>query len=242
MIDVHCHFDMAENPIKYISDNEKMKIITIGMTNLPSHFKLGIQHVYEYKYIRLALGLHPLRASDHKMEYPTFKQYVDKTSYIGEVGLDFSPEGFSTKEIQIKSFEFVLECIQGKKKIISLHSRRAEREVLEMILNHHVDAAIFHWYSGSMGVLNKIISSGFFLSINTAMLGSENGRKIIARIPPELILTETDYPFIEKPDIKLVFDYLSKLWAITDTEVEAIIYNNFIRLLSKIKPVTNAPS
>lgn len=235
MVDVHCHFDMAENPIKYISENEKRKIVTIGMTNLPSHFRLGKDHVREYKYIRLALGLHPLRANDHKNEYSNFRKYINETSYIGEVGLDFSPEGFRTKEIQIKSFEFVLDCIQGEKKIISLHSRRAEKEVLEMICNRSIETAIFHWYSGSLNVLDKIINCGFFLSVNSAMLNSENGRKIIAKIPKELIFTETDYPFIEKADTNAVLEYLSRLWVITETEVERIIDDNFRRLLLKIK-------
>jgi TatD DNase family protein len=235
MVDVHCHFDMAENPIKYISENEKRKIVTIGMTNLPSHFQLGKDHVREYKYIRLALGLHPLRANDHKNEYSNFRKYINETSYIGEVGLDFSPDGFRTKEIQIKSFEFVLDCIQGEKKIISLHSRRAEKEVLEMISNRSIETAIFHWYSGSLNVLDKIINCGFFLSVNSAMLKSENGRKIIAKIPKELILTETDYPFIEKADINAVLEYLSRLWAISETEVERITDENFRRLLLRIK-------
>src|SRR5690554_3516799 len=147
MIDVHCHFDMAKNPEKYISDNEKRKIITIGMTNLPSHFQMGINHVRRYKYIRLALGLHPLRAKEHAKEYSKFRQYVNETSYIGEVGLDFSREGFSTKEIQIKSFEIVLDCIGTKNKILSLHSRRAEKETLEMLTEKGIENAIFHWYS-----------------------------------------------------------------------------------------------
>lgn len=233
MVDVHCHFDMADNPIRYISENENKKIITIGMTNLPSHFRLGIEHIREYKYIRLALGLHPLRANDHKKEYSNFRKYVNETSYIGEVGLDFSPEGFRTKEIQIKSFEFVLDCIKGQKKIISLHSRRAEKEVLEMISNRSIETAIFHWYSGSLNVLDKIINCGFFLSINSAMLNSKNGREIIAKIPKELILTETDYPFIEKAEIKIVLEYLSRLWLITEPEVERIIDDNFRRLLLK---------
>ena len=160
MIDVHCHFDMAKNPEKYISDNEKKQIITIGMTNLPSHFKMGINHVKSYKFIRLALGLHPLRATEHAKEYSLFKQYINATSYIGEVGLDFSREGFSTKEIQIKSFEFVLDCIKSKNKILSLHSRRAEKEILEMLIKNRIRNAIFHWYSGSINIIEKIVEYG----------------------------------------------------------------------------------
>ncbi|MDR1679918.1 MAG: TatD family hydrolase [Prevotellaceae bacterium] len=234
MIDVHCHFDMAKSPERYISDNEKKQIITIGMTNLPSHFQMGINHVRRYKYIRLALGLHPLRAKEHAKEYSKFRQYVDETSYIGEVGLDFSREGFSTKEIQIKSFELVLDCIRTKNKILSLHSRRAEKETLEMLTEKGVENAIFHWYSGSLNVLRSVANSGFFFSINSAMIQSDNGKKIIAEIPKELILTETDFPYINNNDIENVHIYLSKLWNISIENVEQIIHNNFKNLIERI--------
>lgn len=239
MIDVHCHFDMAKNPEKYISDNEKKRIITIGMTNLPSHFQMGINHVKRYKYIRLALGLHPLRAKEHEKEYSKFRRYIDETSYIGEVGLDFSREGFSTKEIQIKSFEFVLDCIRTKNKILSLHSRRAEKETLKMLTEKGIENAIFHWYSGTLSTLRNIVNSGFFFSINSAMINSENGKKIIAEIPKELVLTETDFPFIINSNISDVHIFLSKLWNVTETESEKIIADNFNRLLKKIKPAAN---
>lgn len=235
MIDVHCHFDMAKNPEKYISDNNKRQIITIGMTNLPSHFQMGVNHVRRYKYIRLALGLHPLSAKEHAKEYSKFKQYVDETSYIGEVGLDFSREGFSTKEIQIKSFEFVLDCIKTKNKILSLHSRRAEKETLEMLAEKRIENAIFHWYSGSLNTLKHIVNLGFFFSVNSAMIQSDNGRKIIAEIPKELILTETDFPYIENKDITGVYVWLSKLWNITTKDVELTIDANFQRLIQRIR-------
>lgn len=235
MIDVHCHFDMAQNPEKYILDNEKRQIITIGMTNLPSHFQMGVNHVRRYKYIRLALGLHPLRAKEHAKEYLKFRQYVDETSYIGEVGLDFSREGFSTKEIQIKSFEFVLDCIRTKNKILSLHSRRAEKETLEMLTGKGIENAIFHWYSGSLSVLRNVANSGFFFSINSAMIQSDNGKKIIAEIPKELILTETDFPYIDNSNIADVHMYLSNLWNISIENLEQIIDSNLNRIIQRIR-------
>lgn len=235
MIDVHCHFDVAKNPIMYISENEKKGIITIGMTNLPSHFQLGIKHIRQYKYIRLALGLHPLRAEEHANEYSKFRQYIEDTSYIGEVGLDFSREGFFTKNIQIKSFEFVLDSVKNKRKILSLHSRRAEKEVLEMLIANNIENAIFHWYSGSVSVLKKIVESNFFFSINSAMCESDNGKKIIAEIPRELILTETDFPFIDNSSIPLVHKHLSELWSISPLEVDNIINSNFKKLITKIQ-------
>ncbi|GHU75789.1 hydrolase [Spirochaetia bacterium] len=235
MIDTHCHFDFAENPINYISNNERNKIITIGMTNLPSHFDLGINHIKNYKYIRLALGLHPLLAIEHEKEYLIFKRNIDKTSYIGEIGLDFSREGFKTKKIQIKSFNFVLDCIDKNKKILSIHSRNAERDVFEILSGKNIENVIFHWYSGSIELLSKIIDKNYFFSINSAMINSEHGKKIINNIPKEQIVTETDYPFIKDTDILSCHHYLSNLWKKKEMEVENIIRLNFNKLIQKIK-------
>ena len=176
-----------------------------------------------------------MRAKEHVKEYSKFRQYIDETSYIGEVGLDFSREGFSTKDIQIKSFKFVLDCIRTKNKILSLHSRRAEKETLEMLIEKGIDNAIFHWYSGSLNVLRNIANSGFFFSINSAMIQSDNGRKIIAEIPKELILTETDFPYIENDDITSIYVWLSKLWNTTTKDVELTIDANFQRLIQRIR-------
>ncbi len=232
MIDVHCHFDMVQNPEKYISNNEQHKIITIGMTNLPSFFEIGFIHIRNLRYVRLALGLHPLLAKEHFKEYLKFKEYANKTSYIGEVGLDFSKEGISTKDIQIKSFEYVLNCIKGQNKIVSLHSRRAEKETLQMLIDNKIKNAIFHWYSGSIPVLESIVKSGYYFSINSAMTQSENGKKIISKVPKELILTETDSPYIENSNIKVVHSYLSDIWNVSEADVEQTVASNFKKIIT----------
>lgn len=235
MIDVHCHFDMSKNPEQYILENEKKQITTIGMTNLPSHFLLGINHVKRYSHIRLAIGLHPLMANKHDDEFTKFRQFTKDTSYIGEVGLDFSREGLATKEIQIKSFEFVLDCISRKNKILSIHSRQAESETLEMLVAKRIDKAIFHWYSGNLRVLNNIVSAGYYFSINSTMIKSANGKKIIASLPKEIVLTETDFPYINKSNTLEIYSYLSSLWNVAECEVEKIIDDNFKSLIEKIK-------
>ena len=176
-----------------------------------------------------------MRAKEHVKEYSKFRQYINETSYIGEVGLDFSREGFSTKEIQIKSFEFVLDCIKTENKILSLHSRRAEKETLEMLTQKGIENAIFHWFSGSLKVLRDVVDSGFFFSINSAMIHSDNGKKIIAQIPKELILTETDFPYIENSNIYDVYNYLADLWDISIENVEQIIDSNLKRIIQRIR-------
>ena len=55
IIDTHCHFDMMSQPEAYIRQKEQAGDIVIGMTNLPSHFEMGLPHVKRYNHIRLAL-------------------------------------------------------------------------------------------------------------------------------------------------------------------------------------------
>jgi Mg-dependent DNase len=117
MIDTHCHIDMFPNPHQIANYSERNNIITIGVTNLPSHFELGLPHIRQYKKIRLALGLHPLYAEKHQSEYDVFKRNIDNTSYIGEVGLDFSREGISTKELQIESLGLFSNNLSAKKNL-----------------------------------------------------------------------------------------------------------------------------
>lgn len=104
-----------------------------------------------------------------------------------------------------------------------------------MLIEKGIENAIFHWYSGSLNVLRNIANSGFFFSINSAMIQSDNGRKIIAEIPKELILTETDFPYIENDDITSIYVWLSKLWNTTTKDVELTIDANFQRLIRRIK-------
>lgn len=242
MIDTHCHIDLFNNPIEVLQECDKANITVLAMTNLPSHFEIGYQHVQAFKKVRLALGLHPLRADQHIREIPLFRKNISRTSYIGEVGLDFSREGYNTKEIQLESFKTILAEVTGKKKILSLHSRRAEREVYDLLLANSISNAIFHWYSGPVSLISKIADAGYFFSINSAMIKSESGRRIIEKIPIGNLLTETDGPFIEidgrpaRPaDVILVYEYLSDKWGKSIQETDAIIFQNFQRLLSKIK-------
>lgn len=240
LIDTHCHIDLYPDPKEVISKSETNDIITIGMTNLPSHFKLGYPHVKNQKRVRLSIGLHPLMAETHSKEMLLFTKYLDMTSYVGEVGLDFSKEGISTKAIQIRSFDYVLKAVSRKKKILSVHSRGAEKEVLKMLQINKIENAIFHWYTGGLKLIDEIVQSGYYFSINTAMMNSAKGQKIINRIPKENILTESDGPFInhnnrvvDSSDISFVVDYLNKVFKATNMEKQIVL--NFMKLINRIK-------
>lgn len=242
MIDTHCHIDLYENPKVILDVTEFKKIIVFSMTNLPSHFEMGLPYFQSKKYLRLALGMHPLYANLHRDEFSKFEKYLSMTSYIGEIGLDFSNEGIKTKDVQLVSFDRILRLVNGKKKILSLHSRMAEKEVLELLMKYKVQNAIFHWYSGGLNLIKNISDSGYYFSINPAMIKSISGQKIISKIPKDNVLTETDGPFIQKESVPLlpgeieeVIVYLSKIWSISIDEVQNIVNINFRRLIDKLE-------
>lgn len=242
LIDTHCHIDLYKNPEKILRECELQGISVISMTNLPSHFERGFPFFQKTAKCRIALGLHPLYAQNHKTEINLFLKNIDKTSYIGEVGLDFSSEGINAKSIQIESFEMILQTVSNKKKILSIHSRKAEKEILELLKRYRAKNAIFHWYSGSVKLIDSIIESGYFFSINPKMIQSKNGKDIISKIPLDRLLTESDGPFIqtnEKPinpwDIKEVLTYISETRQLSYLDVETQIKNNFFNLIDGLK-------
>jgi TatD DNase family protein len=197
MVDVHCHLDLYPNPLDVAIEAERLGIYTIGVTNLPSHFIQGLEHLKTFKKVRLAIGMHPLYAHRHQAELSLFSNYVTLTSYIGEIGLDFSKAGIDTKGQQIESFEFVLNQVKNSKKILSLHSRGAEKEVLNYLIQYNIQSAIFHWYTGSLELINDITKAGYLFSVNPAMIKSNTGRNLVMNIPLENLLTESDGPFVQ---------------------------------------------
>jgi TatD DNase family protein len=241
MLDAHCHVDLYPEPAKVADRAAASGVFTIMVTNLPSAYDRSRPHVASRRRIRLALGLHPLMAEHHEAERELFKARAESASFIGEVGLDFSVEGKRTADLQIESFEFVLRVISGLPKFLSIHSRRAEARVLEMLRAAGRSSAVFHWYSGPIGILRQAIADGHSFSINTAMLNSENGRRIIAAIPHDRLLTETDGPFVtiggrpaEPSDILLVEQGLAQIWDVSPAEVRSRVAENFRSLVAPL--------
>ena len=242
MIDTHCHIDLYPNPSNITLQSEHNKIITILVTNLPSSFERAYPYVQGLRYTRLALGLHPLVAYQHSKEKKMFEKFVNKTSYIGEVGIDLSAAGMSTKELQIESFRFVLKSLRNKSKFMTIHSRKAESLVIDILEEEYSYPVVFHWYSGTLNNLNRALLLGHYFSINPAMLYSKHGIKVIERLPPDRVLTETDGPYVKigkrtayPKDVFLVKNYLSEVWQINKCDTSKIIKNNFYKLINPLK-------
>lgn len=241
MIDVHCHIDQFKSPSEIAKKAEEDGIITIAVTSLPEHFNLGYPYLVNFKRVRLALGYHPMLVGIKKFKEDLFKSLTPKTSYIGEIGLDFSDKDNSKRQKQIDTLKKILQAINDRPRFISLHSRKAEKDLLDLLSENKIKSAVFHWYSGPLNLIDKAVNMGHYFSINPAMIKSKNGQRIIERIPPDRILTETDGPYVkikgrpaEPKDVNLVVSYLNKIWDIPTAEVEYKIRSNFQMIIQHI--------
>ncbi len=234
LIDTHCHINFFQNAGDVALECEKSKIHTIYVTTLPSQFDETFEYVRPLKYVYPSLGFHCLEGEYNlEKEKKLFLKNIDKTKFIGEVGLDFSKRATKSKDEQIELFKFILESIRDENKILNLHSSSAEDEVLELIVKYDIKKAIFHWYSGKIGTLNKILDNGYYFSINESMCKSKKGQNIISKLSKSMVLVETDAPFIKDvyPYKNFnVYNHLSKLWNVSFNEACRIIFENFQKL------------
>lgn len=193
-MDAHMHFDLYKNREDILNYIELNKSYTIAMTNLPELFQKYEKLYNQYKYIRIALGFHPELVCDYSYQINLFLELCHRTRYIGEVGLDFSNADEKNKYMQKQIFNQIIMACNEKKKIMSIHSRGAAKEVIEL-LKCYEGKAILHWYTGTLSELNTAIERGYYFSINHQMIKNKSGRNIINKIPLNKLLIESDAPF-----------------------------------------------
>lgn len=241
-VDTHFHLDLMSDPYGLAKEIEHSKIYTIAVTNTPSVFKFSFELTQDKKYIRAALGLHPELVYQRAGELLLFKEYIKLTSYIGEIGLDFSRNHLASKGQQIKIFENIIQlCADDGNKCLTVHSRKAEKEVVEIIGKDFPGKVILHWYSGSLKTLEKALDFGYYFSVNYKMTKSENGLKIINAIPTDRLLTESDGPFIEVNGVmsnpKTVTDTcneLNRLFKHKSEDFKSTVFQNFSTIINSI--------
>ena len=71
-------------------------------------------------------------------------------------------------------------------------------KVVAMIGKANPGIAILHWFSGPMRDLQRAIDTGCWFSVNPAMIRSQTGRSLIAAMPRERVVTESDGPFVAR--------------------------------------------
>jgi TatD DNase family protein len=177
-------------------------------------------------------------------------EMLGETRYIGEVGLDFITKDQRDRTLQTRVFSSILErCASSKDKVFTIHSRHAAAEVVSLVGEGYPGTMILHWFSGTLKVLDKAVSHGFYFSINPSMLATIKGVQLIAAMPRDRILTESDGPFTTtdgrptRPrDVEHVISGLAGLWKTDKREVAEKLYTNFCTALDGPQGITSKKS
>lgn len=236
LVDAHCHLDRFPDPLQIARECERARVTTVAVTHLPSHYQLALPHVHRMPHIKLGLGLHPLAVAEGKRELGLFLKLLPSVDFVGEVGLDFSREGYKTKAAQLTVFEGIVEALGDRKRFVSLHSRCSAEELLDVLERYRCHHVVLHWFTGSRPALERAIELGCGFSVNTAMTTSKAGRDLISRMPRDRVMTETDAPYVQTEgrsavpqDVKRVLAFLGSLWTMSASDAETLVYSNFSR-------------
>ena len=192
--------------------------------------------------MRAALGLHPQLVGERASEVALWDAHFAEARYIGEVGLDAGPRFYKSLNMQKQVFEHVLRrCAEAGNKVISVHSIRAAKTVLDHIeayLPSDQGKIVLHWFTGTKAEAERAIEMGCYFSINAAMLNSERHIAMVSALPIERLLTETDGPFTQtedrtsKPsDVLIVVETLGRLHGLSTHEAVLNIKANLRKLL-----------
>ncbi|HEV2896731.1 MAG TPA: Qat anti-phage system TatD family nuclease QatD [Pseudaminobacter sp.] len=241
-VDFHCHLDLYPDLRQAILACENAQVATLAVTTTPKAFRRNQEFASQAQYVRVALGLHPQLAAERASELPLFEALLDQTRYVGEVGLDASPTYYAGFTEQVRVFRRVLAaCAKQGDKVLSVHSVRAAKPVLdnvEELLRPGRGRVVLHWFSGSLSEARRALALGCYFSVNERMFASPGGRKVIAILPRDRVLTETDGPFIERhgqpirpTDISKAVAGLAKLWNVSEDAVQADLLRNLRTLL-----------
>lgn len=197
MIDFHCHLDLFPRPQAVVSEVEAASIYLLSVTTTPKAFARTARLPTKASRIRTALGLHPQLAHERHQEVELFSRLISETRYAGEIGLDGGDEFARHFALQKEVFNRLLRsCSDAGGKFLSIHSRHASGEVLEALRQHPgCGTPILHWFTGPIRDAERAVEMGAWFSVGLPMLRSKRVGPLLAKIPRERILTETDAPF-----------------------------------------------
>lgn len=204
------------------------------MTNSPGVFISCNQLYSEGKYVRFAIGFHPLNFRLTDKDLDDFFWLLPSVDYVGEIGLDFSNKKCLPKEQQMIYFERIVERCAVLNKLMSIHVRKAEAEVIKILEKHMPRRVIIHWFSGSKSELKMFLKLGCYFSINANMVLSN--LEVVKQIPKDKILIESDGPYSRVNGIKYKPELLGDEYEIisdklNEPELTSIVFGNFKRLL-----------
>lgn len=215
--DSHCHLDIGYND-HWLEVEEAMalataagidRIVQVGVDLQSSRWT--VECVDKHPRVLGAVALHPNEAPrieaehgraglDAALEEIDGMVAHDRIRAVGETGLDFfRTEGDDALAAQEYSFRRHIQIAQKYGVPVMVHDRDAHDDVVRVLLDERVETdVIFHCFSGDESLARVAAEHGWFCSFagTVTFKNAQNLRAALALLPQELILVETDAPFL----------------------------------------------
>ncbi|MDO8470926.1 MAG: TatD family hydrolase [bacterium] len=147
-----------------------------------------------------------------EFDYQVYKDLVasKKVVAVGECGLDYyyQPKG-SQKRIEFQArqkavFEQHINLSLEQDLPLIIHCRKAHDDLLEMLERYRGKVrGVVHCYTGSQEQALKFLDFGFYFGFNglifKKVLALPSPEEVIASLPLDRILLETDAPYLSPP-------------------------------------------
>jgi TatD DNase family protein len=174
------------------------RIVTVGTTLADCEKAAAIAAANPSVYA--AIGIHPHEVKSIRKEtYDRLKAISGSKKIVayGEIGLDFF-RNISPPDVQVTRFGEQLDLAKELALPIIIHDRDAHRETVSMLKESGIRSGIIHCFSGDYAMARECLDMGFYISIpgTVTFPKSERLREIVARVPLERLLVETDCPYL----------------------------------------------
>ncbi|HTZ94422.1 MAG TPA: TatD family hydrolase [Streptosporangiaceae bacterium] len=207
--DGHCHLDMIDmavaDTLAQAAAAGVSRVITVGVDTASSQWSADCAASFPSVYA--AVAIHPnetAAAAARPAERDAVLAEIARLAglpqvrAVGETGLDYYRDN-APPEVQRDWFRAHIEIAKQAGKPLMIHDRDAHEDVLAILAADGApDQVIFHCYSGDAELAERCAAAGYLLSFaGTVTFGNATDlREAAAVAPAELILAETDAPFL----------------------------------------------
>jgi len=247
LIDTHAHLDEIENLDERIAEAAKaglVAIIAVGSDLVSNQKVLEIANLHQ-GFVFPALGWHPwyIKEEEIDAQLEFMAANIDKAVGVGEIGLDYHKRvrAAADKDLQKTVLGALCKIAAEHDKPALIHSRYAWRDAYDAVDRAGLEKAVFHWYTGTSGVLRDIINHGYYISVTPAVEYHEEHRRAVREAPPDRLLLETDsqvtygrgsaHEFVASPaDVRRSMKGAAALKGLSEEEIAAATTENARRL------------
>jgi len=209
MIDSHCHLGLCEPPaadlVAAARDVGVRRMLTVGLDELTNAEAVALTE--EHPEVWACVGRHPNSATGFDdAAAAAIAAIADsaRVAAVGETGLDYYRDG-APREDQRRAFEAQIEIARATGKPVVIHTRDALADTFEVLRERAEGVTvILHCFSGPPESVAEAAERHWYCSFAGNLTYPKAGalREAAALVPDELLLVETDSPFLAPQPVR----------------------------------------